>query len=50
MISHGAPGRVHVSEAVFQRLQGRFRFEPRGAIELKGRGSMQTYFLEALTA
>jgi adenylate cyclase len=44
--SHGAPGRIHVSETVFQRLQGRFTFEPRGAIELKGRGPMQTYFLD----
>jgi class 3 adenylate cyclase len=45
--SHGAPGRVHVSDAVFQRLQGRFSFDPRGSIELKGRGPMQTYFLDA---
>jgi adenylate cyclase len=46
--SHGEPGRVHVSEVVFQRLQGRFDFEPRGIIELKGRGPMKTYFLNAL--
>ena len=45
--SHGAPGRIHVSDAVYQRLQGRFVFEPRGTIELKGRGPMQTYFLNA---
>ena len=45
--SHGAPGRVHVSEAVFQRLQGRFLFDARGAIELKGRGSLNTYYLSA---
>ena len=45
--SHGAPGRVHVSEAVFERLQGRFAFEARGTIELKGRGPMNTYFLGA---
>jgi adenylate cyclase len=45
--SHGATGRVQVSEAVFLRLQDRFIFEPRGAIELKGRGPMNTYFLNA---
>ena len=45
--SHGAPGRIHVSDAVFARLDGRFVFEPRGLIELKGRGPMQTYFLNA---
>jgi adenylate cyclase len=47
--SHGAPGRTHVSEMVFERLQGRFAFEARGTIELKGRGPMNTYFLGAPT-
>ena len=47
--SHGAPGRTHVSEMVFARLQGRFAFEERGTIELKGRGPMNTYFLGAPT-
>ena len=47
--SHGAPGRTHVSEMVFERLQGRFAFEARGTIELRGRGPMNTYFLDAPT-
>jgi len=47
--SHSAPGRTHVSEMVFERLQGRFAFEARGTIELKGRGPMNTYFLGAPT-
>ena len=46
--SHGAPGRIHVSDAVYERLQGRFDFEARGTIELKGRGPMQTYYLSSL--
>jgi class 3 adenylate cyclase len=46
--SHGAPGRVQVTEVVFQRLQSRFEFEPRGVIELKGRGPMNTYYLNAV--
>jgi adenylate cyclase len=45
--SHGAPGRAQVSETVFQRLQSGFDFEPRGTIDLKGRGSVNTYFLIA---
>jgi adenylate cyclase len=45
--SQGAPGRTHVSETVFERLQGRFAFDARGTIELKGRGPMNTYFLGA---
>ena len=42
---HGTPWRVHVSDVVYQRLQGRFPFEPCGRTELKGRGTMETYFL-----
>jgi class 3 adenylate cyclase len=45
--SHGLAGRVHVSDTVFLRLQERFAFEPRGSIELKGRGPMNTYFLNS---
>ena len=48
--SHGEPGRVQVSDMVFQRLQSRFDFELRGAVELKGRGSMNTYFLNRAKA
>ncbi|HEX2554881.1 MAG TPA: adenylate/guanylate cyclase domain-containing protein [Microvirga sp.] len=43
--SHGAPGRIHVSQAVQARLDGRFRFEDRGTIVLKGAGEARTYFL-----
>ena len=43
--SQGVVGRLQVSDTVFQRLQGRFEFEPRGTVELKGRGPMNTYFL-----
>ncbi len=43
--SHGTPGRIHVSEAVYLRLKDNFAFEPRGVIDLKGRGQTKTYFL-----
>jgi len=43
---HGTPGRVHVSDAVHARLKDRFTFVPRGTVDLKGRGPMDTYFLE----
>jgi class 3 adenylate cyclase len=36
---------VHVSDAVCDRLAGKFRFEARGVVELKGRGPMSTHFL-----
>jgi adenylate cyclase len=49
MESHGAPGRVHVSKAVADRLAGQFRFVPRGAVEVKGAGLMETFWLERET-
>ena len=45
MESLGAPGRVHVSQAVHDRLAGRYRLEPRGALEVKGKGLQQTWYL-----
>ncbi len=43
--SHGEPGKIHVSAAVKERLGGAFTFEPRGEIEIKGKGPMATWFL-----
>jgi class 3 adenylate cyclase len=45
MESYGLSGRVHVSAATRKALGNAFRFEPRGALEVKGKGSMETYFL-----
>jgi class 3 adenylate cyclase len=45
MESHGIPDRIQVTEPVFRKLNGRFRFEPRGLIEVKGKGLMETWFL-----
>jgi class 3 adenylate cyclase len=47
MESHGAPDRVHVSKTVADRLSGQFNLVPRGAIEVKGAGLMETFWLEA---
>ncbi|TAK03112.1 MAG: adenylate/guanylate cyclase domain-containing protein [Chloroflexota bacterium] len=47
MESTGVPGRVQVSGAVEERLRGRFRMAPRGLVEVKGKGFMPTWFLEA---
>ncbi len=44
--SHGIPGEIQVSEAVYQRLSGRYRMETRGEIQLKGRGMFRTYLLK----
>jgi adenylate cyclase len=45
MESHGVPGSIQVTEAVFRRLRGRYRLEPRGAIDVKGKGPMHTWLL-----
>jgi adenylate cyclase len=38
-------GRIHVSERVAKELGDRFDLEARGEVDLKGKGTMQTYFL-----
>jgi class 3 adenylate cyclase len=45
MESHGVPGRVQVTHAVRERLEGRFRFEPRGLVDIKGKGPTPTWLL-----
>jgi class 3 adenylate cyclase len=45
MESHGLPGTIQVTEAVFSRLRGRFRLEPRGTVDVKGKGPMSTWLL-----
>jgi len=47
MESHGEPGKIQVTERVVKELQGKFVFEGRGAIAVKGKGLMQTFFLTA---
>jgi class 3 adenylate cyclase len=43
--SQGVPGRIQVGEACFQRLRDRYQLEPRGEIQLKGKGTLAAYFL-----
>jgi adenylate cyclase len=43
--SHGVPGRIQVGEACYHRLLGRYQLEPRGEIQLKGKGGLTAYFL-----
>jgi class 3 adenylate cyclase len=45
MESHGLPDRIHVTEATCERLRDRFELEPRGLVDIKGKGPMQTYLL-----
>jgi class 3 adenylate cyclase len=45
MESYGLPGRIHVSVATREALAERFQFEPRGRLDIKGKGPVETYFL-----
>lgn len=45
MESHGEAGKIHCTETVMKRLRGKFLFEERGIIDIKGKGQMKTYFL-----
>jgi class 3 adenylate cyclase len=45
MESTGAPGRIQVSADTAELLRRDFTLEPRGQIEVKGKGMMETWFL-----
>ena len=45
MESHGVAGRAQLTEATLQRLNGQFPLEERGALEIKGKGEVRTWFL-----
>jgi adenylate cyclase len=45
MESQGVIGRIQVTDSTRQRLGEPFLFEKRGAIEVKGKGEMHTWFL-----
>ena len=49
MESTGVPGRIQVTGAVMQRLERAFAFEPRGLVDVKGKGPTPTWFLTART-
>ena len=45
MKSHGEPGRIQVTEETMAALGDAYVFEPRGMIEIKGKGSIETWWL-----
>src|SRR5687767_2677143 len=45
MESHGVPGRIHLTDATYELLRDEFDCEPRGTIDVKGKGPMRTWFL-----
>jgi class 3 adenylate cyclase len=47
MESTGIPGVIQVSRSVYEQLDERYDFEPRGPIEVKGKGLVETWLLRA---
>ena len=47
MESTGSIGHIHCTEQVYDRLHKKYKFTKRGEIEVKGKGTMTTYFLDA---
>ena len=50
MESHGEPGRIQISESTLHLIADAYVTTPRGTIEIKGKGSLQTWWLEAARA
>ena len=46
MESLGMAGGIQIGPATYARLQGKYLFESRGLIEVKGKGKMETYWLK----
>ncbi len=45
MESHGIANRIQVSGATHRHIHERFRLEPHGAVDIKGKGPMETFIL-----
>ena len=45
MQSQGTRGRIQVTRATYELLKDEFVLEPRGTIEIKGKGDMETWYL-----
>lgn len=46
MESHGIPGEIQISETTYEIIKDNFLCEPRGSINVKGKGYMRTYLLK----
>jgi class 3 adenylate cyclase len=48
MESHGLPDHIQVTRPVFEKLQDHYPFEPRGMVEIKGKGAVETWVLRCV--
>jgi adenylate cyclase len=45
MESHGSAGKIQVTEEARKLLADKYAFEPRGTVEVKGKGAMELFYL-----
>ena len=45
MESHGSPGRIQITRATYELLKDEFECQPRGTIDVKGKGEVETWYL-----
>jgi adenylate cyclase len=45
MESHSTPGEIQITRATYELLKDEFVCEPRGTIQIKGKGQMETWYL-----
>jgi adenylate cyclase len=45
MESHGTPGRIQITRATYELLEEEFECEPRGTIDVKGKGDVEVWYL-----
>ena len=48
MESHGVPGKIQITRATYELIKKEFVCQPRGLVEIKGKGQMETWFLEGI--
>ena len=46
MESHGTPGEIQITRVTYELLKDEFVCRPRGTIFVKGKGEMETWYLE----
>ena len=49
MESHGEPDRIQITEATYQLIKDDFKTTLRGQIEVKGKGSLTTWYLDGVS-
>jgi class 3 adenylate cyclase len=48
MESSGMPGKIQITETTCKLIEDEFLCNPRGKVELKGKGQMATWFLRGI--